>query len=95
VTEGVKLWAGWVWAQPTPEQACHVLSVYGTGTGGYRPGGFTAALLEAMVRADSGNLAKLAMAFPGYASAVYAAKNLDDGVDRLSALVAGGGESGV
>jgi hypothetical protein len=53
------------------------------GRAGYPPGGFVSALLDAMCRADSGNFTRLAIGFPGYASAVWAAQNTDDGLDRL------------
>lgn len=77
----MKLWSGWVWSEPTPEEANQVLFVFSNG--GFRPGDFTAALLEAMIRADPRNLTRLASGFPGLASAVHAAKQVDDGLDRL------------
>jgi hypothetical protein len=81
LVESVELWSGWVWQEPTPEEANQVLFVFSHG--GYRPGGFTAALLEAMIRADPRNLTRLASGFPGLASSVHAAKHVDDGLDRL------------
>lgn len=54
-------------------------------TGGYRPGDFVRVLLDAMVHADPQNLAKLALGYPGYASAVYAAQ-VDGGLDQLLAI---------
>ncbi len=82
--ESVKLWSGWVWGEPTPEEASQVLFAFGEG--GYRAGGFVGALLDAMIRADPRNLARMACGFPGLASAVHAAMRVDDGLDRLRVL---------
>jgi hypothetical protein len=75
----------WRWEQPSIVEASHVLAV--VDGGGYEPGGFTRTLIEAMLRADAVSLGKLALAFPGYASAVYAYKFDLDGVTRLGAIV--------
>lgn len=71
----------WRWQDPSGEEASHVLWLFAKE--GYGAGGFTASLIELMCRSDPGNLARLALGFPGYASAVYAAKQDDDGLDRL------------
>jgi hypothetical protein len=78
---------GWRWGQPSVVEASHVLSVLDDG--GYEPGGFTRTLIEAMLRADALSLGKLALAFPGYASAIYAYKFDLDGLDRLRVVVWG------
>lgn len=67
--------------KPTPEQAAHVLFAYNAG--GYRAGSFTEALIDVMSRADPENLGRLALSFPGYATAVHLAKNDLDGIAKL------------
>lgn len=74
----------WQWQAPTPHEACQVL--WPLAREGYEPGSFVDSLIETMCRADPGNLAKLALGFPGYASAVHAYKNDDDGLDRLRSV---------
>ncbi len=82
--ESVKLWSGWVWGEPTPEEASQVLFAFGEAGG--EGDGFVCALLDAMVLADPRNLARMASGFPGLASAVHAAMRVDDGLDRLRVL---------
>lgn len=72
-------------ASPTIAEANQVLFAFDAG--GYRAGGFFAALIDAMAKADTLNLGKLALAFPGLASAVYVAQ-VDGGLDQLR-VVAG------
>lgn len=67
--------------QPTPEQAAQVLFAYGAG--GYRAGRFMEALIDVMGRADPENLGRLALSFPGYATAVHLARNDLDGIAKL------------
>lgn len=74
----------WRWAQPSTEQANHVLYVFDRV--GYRPGSFMGKLIDAMIHADATNLAKLAQGFPGYASAVYGYKNIEGARDALYVL---------
>lgn len=52
------------------------------------PGSFVRALVRAMTAADPGNLARLAVGFPGLAAAVQIAAGRNDGVRRLR-VVAG------
>lgn len=75
--------------QVPPRVAAQVLHLFGTEPGdGYPPGGFVRALLEVMGRADPGNLARLAAAFPEHATAVHEAKYATGGLDRLRATAA-------
>lgn len=64
-----------------PDVAAHVLFPF-AGIG-YRAGSFTNALIEALVKADLGNLARLSLAFPEYAKAVDMAKNDPNGIALL------------
>lgn len=71
----------------TREIAAHVLYAY-TGRG-YAAGSFTRQLIAAIVAADPGNRARLALAFPGYVEAVRIASEVDRGTDYLAALMRG------
>lgn len=72
---------GWLFqARPSKEEAIHVL--YAFDKAGYSPGGFIAKLVEAMIHADRTNIARF-RGFEGYAAAVHAYKNLDDGRAKL------------
>lgn len=67
----------------TPTVANHVL--YYHQAGGYPPGGFITALLEAWHRADWGNAARLRTAFPAYGAALSLAQQ-PDGIRQLHAI---------
>jgi hypothetical protein len=71
----------------TAQEARHVLAHFGL-SGGYPAGAFTRTLIEAMTRADQGNLARLALGFPGYAAAVQLAQNDFGGADVLRGIAA-------
>ncbi len=55
--------------------------------GGYTPGGFSSALIEAMLRADQTNLALLRVVYPSLGLAVHLYKNVPGGLDQLTELV--------
>lgn len=69
------------------ETAAHVLYHY-NGTG-YSGGSFTRALIAVMARADADHLARLSLAFPGYAYAVALARNTPRGSDVLASILRG------
>lgn len=71
------------------EALAHVLHAFRL-PGGIPPGGFIGALLEAALRADLGNLARLSRGFPEYVGFVQACKHVDDGAQRLVATQTGG-----
>jgi len=71
----------------TPQQASEVLRHYGHG--GQKPGGFVAALIMAIAKADVRNRAKLRTVYPGYTEAVHLAQHEPDGVERLRAVAGG------
>ena len=62
------------------EVVAHVL--WHADAGGYPPGGFITALLDAWTKADPMNSARLGRAFPGYAQALDILA-LPGGIDRL------------
>jgi len=68
----------------TADTAAHVLHEYGHR--GKAPGAFTAALIEAIARADVLNRAALADAYGGYVAAVTLIETADDGVEQLSEI---------
>lgn len=70
-----------------PMVAAHVLYAYGEG--GIQAGSFTQALIVAAQLADPENVARLAMGFPGYISAVRLAQNDFGGIAILKAIAAG------
>lgn len=55
---------------PESREAAHHVLWHNGDQRGWRPGSFTEKLLDAWARADSGNSARLDMAFPEYATAV-------------------------
>ncbi|MGI5281706.1 hypothetical protein ACQEVF_59195 [Nonomuraea polychroma] len=69
----------------TPDIAAHVL--FHLGRGGWPGSTFVQKLLQAFDIADALNRARLAAGFPEYAAAFELAKNHDDGVAFLTALV--------
>lgn len=73
----------WRWAEPGEREADHVLWQLGDLREGVEPSGFITELIRLMCRADHVMLGRLALGFPGYASAVWAAKNDGDGLGRL------------
>lgn len=70
--------------ETSPAEAAHVL--YHFGIGGYAPGSFVAALLNAFALADPENHRKLASVYPGYGGAMDAARNRADGIEVLTRL---------
>lgn len=74
----------------TIDAANHVL--YHVREGGYPPGGFITALLEAWDRADLDNSARLAIAFPAYGAALALYLRDPAGVQQLR-IIANGGET--
>lgn len=69
----------------TREIAAHVLYVF-SGTG-YAPGSFIRSLIDALVKADPGNRALVALGHPGYAEAVRLASSTPDGMKYLQAVL--------
>lgn len=67
----------------SPTHAAHVLIVLDASGPGPEPGGFVTALIETLTKADSENLKRAALAWPGYAMAVGTYKNDLDGVRWL------------
>lgn len=74
------------------DDAAHVLWFFAGGEG-YRPGSFTESLISTMAKADSGNMARLALSFPGLCAAVSLAKNSPTGIETLRAIANGRAES--
>lgn len=68
--------------ETTSEAARHVLAFFGQ-PGGYQAGGFITALLEAIMKADQTNRAKLALGFPKYVEAVMLAVDYPGGIALL------------
>jgi repressor LexA len=68
----------------TAEVAAHVLHEFGHR--GKAPGPFTAALIEAIARADIINRATLAESYPGYVAAVNLIEGAADGPAQLAAI---------
>lgn len=67
-------------------EACrNLLWWHGDREYGWEPGGFTNALISAMVRADQENLFKLLVAFPHFTPGVMALQM--EGIDRLVDVV--------
>lgn len=71
----------------TPQHANEVLHHFGHG--GWTPGSFAAALIDAMAKADASNLARLRIVYPGYAAAVDLVQHTPDGVDKVRAIAGG------
>lgn len=71
----------------TLEVAQQVLWHFGDTNLGVEPGGFWAAQLVAMTRADLQHRARLALAFPEHVAAVEAVKNQPWGLDWLRGIV--------
>jgi hypothetical protein len=71
----------------SPSEANHVLWHYDGG--GYEPGQFFAALLNAIARADSLNRIRLGTVFPGYVAACNIAEDREDWVAVLTDIAAG------
>jgi hypothetical protein len=65
------------------EVARHWLYYYGDRTNGYRPGSFTAALIECICAADWSNRERLRLGFPEYVAA-YEVANTPGGMANLA-----------
>lgn len=65
----------------SPEDAQHVLWQFGH-PAGRQPGSFTQLLIQAAMKADPGNLARLAQGFPSLVGAVEATR-IVGGIDFL------------
>jgi hypothetical protein len=72
----------------TQSNAAHVLWVMGM-EGGVQPGSFVEKLIEAMVVADTENLARLSQGFEGLTAALSVYKKLEGGVAILQGIAAG------
>lgn len=75
----------------TPVAAAQVLWTYDrTRPGGYPPGGFTEALINAICRADPYNRELLRRGFPEYVRAREVAEFMEGGLDILATIAARG-----
>jgi hypothetical protein len=75
----------------SPDDAAHVLWMLNAGMApGKEPGGFTAALILAITRADPNNRALLALVYPGLVEAVGVYKEHPEGIEVLEAAAKGG-----
>lgn len=67
-----------------PEVARNVLWYFGDREHGWRPGGFTTTLLDAIGKADSANQERLALGYPEHVRAMKLAMYTDTGMEFLA-----------
>jgi hypothetical protein len=74
----------------SPDDAAHVLWMLNAGMSpGKEPGGFTAALILAITRADPNNRVLLALVYPGLVEAVTLYKEHPEGIEMLEEAAKG------